>query len=72
MLEDNNTPGSWNHISDQIGMFSFTGLKAEAVDALAAKASIYLYVNLSPFAYSASLIPIHPTARETDVSPWPV
>jgi len=37
-----NTPGSWKHISNQIGMFSFTGLKAEAVDALAAKASIYM------------------------------
>jgi aspartate aminotransferase len=38
-----NTPGSWKHISNQIGMFSFTGLKAEAVDALAAKASIYMW-----------------------------
>jgi aspartate/tyrosine/aromatic aminotransferase len=38
------TPGSWKHISDQIGMFSFTGLKAEAVDALASKASIYMFV----------------------------
>lgn len=42
VLEDMNTPGSWKHISNQIGMFSFTGLKAEAVDALAAKASIYM------------------------------
>ncbi|KAG7529181.1 hypothetical protein FFLO_05768 [Filobasidium floriforme] len=42
MLEDMNTPGSWKHISNQIGMFSFTGLKAEAVDALAANASIYM------------------------------
>lgn len=42
VLEDLNTPGSWKHISNQIGMFSFTGLKAEAVDALASKASIYM------------------------------
>jgi aspartate/tyrosine/aromatic aminotransferase len=42
VLEDMNTPGSWKHISNQIGMFSFTGLKAEAVDALASKASIYM------------------------------
>lgn len=25
-LEELNTPGSWKHITDQIGMFSFTGL----------------------------------------------
>ena len=25
-LEKIETPGSWNHITDQIGMFSFTGL----------------------------------------------
>ncbi|ODN92073.1 aspartate aminotransferase, mitochondrial [Cryptococcus wingfieldii CBS 7118] len=36
------TPGEWGHIKSQIGMFSFTGLKAEQVDALAQKASIYL------------------------------
>jgi aspartate aminotransferase len=36
------TPGEWGHIKSQIGMFSFTGLKPEQVDALAQKASIYL------------------------------
>jgi aspartate aminotransferase len=25
-LEKMETPGTWNHITDQIGMFSFTGL----------------------------------------------
>lgn len=25
-LESLGTPGTWNHITDQIGMFSFTGL----------------------------------------------
>lgn len=25
-LEALKTPGTWNHITDQIGMFSFTGL----------------------------------------------
>ena len=25
-LEDLGTPGTWNHITDQIGMFSYTGL----------------------------------------------
>lgn len=42
ILEDLKTPGTWGHISDQIGMFSFTGLKPEQVDALAKKASIYM------------------------------
>ncbi len=25
-LEEKGTPGTWNHITDQIGMFSFTGM----------------------------------------------
>jgi len=25
-LEELGTPGTWNHVTDQIGMFSFTGL----------------------------------------------
>lgn len=25
-LESRNCPGTWNHITDQIGMFSYTGL----------------------------------------------
>lgn len=37
-----NTPGEWGHIKSQIGMFSFTGLTPEQVDALAQKAHIYL------------------------------
>jgi len=57
-LVDLKTPGEWGHIKSQIGefrvmrgtsrltlgpgMFSFTGLKAEQVDALAQKAHIYL------------------------------
>jgi aspartate aminotransferase len=28
-LEKLGTPGTWNHITDQIGMFSFTGLGRE-------------------------------------------
>jgi aspartate aminotransferase len=36
------TPGEWGHIKSQIGMFSFTGLKPEQVDALAEKAHVYL------------------------------
>ncbi len=41
-LVELNTPGEWGHIKSQIGMFSFTGLKPEQVDALAQKAHIYL------------------------------
>ena len=26
-LKANGTPGSWNHVVDQIGMFTFTGLE---------------------------------------------
>jgi aspartate aminotransferase len=29
-LVDLKTPGTWNHIVDQIGMFSFTGLKGKS------------------------------------------
>ncbi|RSH87086.1 aspartate transaminase aat1 [Saitozyma podzolica] len=36
------TPGEWGHIKSQIGMFSYTGLKPEQVDALAEKAHVYL------------------------------
>jgi len=39
------TPGTWNHIIDQIGMFSFTGLNAEQSQALIDKAHIYLTTN---------------------------
>ncbi|EJT52984.1 aspartate aminotransferase, precursor [Trichosporon asahii var. asahii CBS 2479] len=41
-LVELNTPGEWGHIKSQIGMFSFTGLTPEQVDALAQKAHIYL------------------------------
>jgi aspartate aminotransferase len=37
-----NTPGDWSHVKKQIGMFSYTGLKPEQVDALATHAHIYL------------------------------
>nr|CAG8489268.1 11410_t:CDS:2 [Entrophospora candida] len=40
-----NTPGTWNHITDQIGMFSYTGLKAQHVKVLKEKYHIYLVDN---------------------------
>lgn len=36
------TPGSWNHITDQIGMFSYTGLSLAQVEYLISEYHIYL------------------------------
>lgn len=41
-LVSRNTPGDWNHIKKQIGMFSFTGLTTPQTVALAEKAHIYM------------------------------
>lgn len=41
-LEKLGTPGTWNHITDQIGMFSFTGLNPEMCAFLIAEKHIYL------------------------------
>ncbi|KAK3094424.1 hypothetical protein FSP39_001587 [Pinctada imbricata] len=39
------TPGSWDHITNQTGMFSFTGLNPSQVDVLTKKYHIYLLKN---------------------------
>uniref|UniRef100_A0A5F9CJY4 Aspartate aminotransferase n=1 Tax=Oryctolagus cuniculus TaxID=9986 RepID=A0A5F9CJY4_RABIT len=41
-LEALKTPGTWNHITEQIGMFSFTGLNPKQVDYLINEKHIYL------------------------------
>lgn len=41
-LKANGTPGSWEHIVNQIGMFSFTGLTPPQVEYLTSKYHIYL------------------------------
>lgn len=41
-LEDLKTPGTWNHITDQIGMFSYTGLNEKQVKFLINEFHIYL------------------------------
>jgi aspartate aminotransferase len=41
-LEDKGTAGPWNHITDQIGMFSFTGLSQAECERLISKHHIYL------------------------------
>lgn len=45
-LEEINTPGTWNHITDQIGMFSYTGLNEHQVtEFLIKKHHIHLVKN---------------------------
>jgi len=41
-LEELKTPGTWNHITDQIGMFSYTGLNVNQVKYLINEFHIYL------------------------------
>ncbi|KAF4126700.1 aspartate aminotransferase, cytoplasmic [Geosmithia morbida] len=44
-LEEQGTPGTWNHITDQIGMFSFTGLSEEQVMRLRKESHVYMTKN---------------------------
>jgi aspartate aminotransferase len=44
-LEQLRTPGTWNHITDQIGMFSFTGLNEKQVAKLRSEGHIYMTKN---------------------------
>lgn len=39
------TPGSWTHVTSQIGMFSFTGLNVEQSKAMVEKHHIYMLSN---------------------------
>lgn len=41
-LEAVGCPGKWNHITDQIGMFAFTGLSEDIVNRLLDEYNIYL------------------------------
>ncbi|EPT06097.1 hypothetical protein FOMPIDRAFT_1021172 [Fomitopsis schrenkii] len=45
LTEELKTPGNWDHILKQIGMFSFTGITTEQSTALTDKAHIYLTTN---------------------------
>ncbi|XP_029814423.1 aspartate aminotransferase, cytoplasmic [Manacus vitellinus] len=44
-LEALGTPGTWNHITEQIGMFSFTGLNPKQVEYLVKEKHIYLLAS---------------------------
>lgn len=41
-LKDRKSAHSWRHITDQIGMFAFTGLNKEMVDQLRTEYAIYM------------------------------
>jgi len=45
LTEEFKTPGNWDHILNQIGMFSFTGINQEQSKALTEKAHVYLTTN---------------------------
>lgn len=44
-LEELGTPGTWNHITDQIGMFSFTGLTEAQVLRVREDSHVYMTKN---------------------------
>jgi len=44
-LEEMGTPGTWNHITDQIGMFSYTGLTEKQVLKIREVAHVYMTKN---------------------------
>ncbi|OTB01117.1 hypothetical protein M426DRAFT_25966 [Hypoxylon sp. CI-4A] len=44
-LEELATPGTWNHITDQIGMFSFTGLTEAQVLKIRSEFHVYMTKN---------------------------
>jgi aspartate aminotransferase len=41
-LEKNGCPGTWSHITSQIGMFSYTGLTPKQIEYLVEEKHIYL------------------------------
>jgi aspartate aminotransferase len=45
LTEELKTPGNWKHITDQIGMFSFTGISEAQSKALTDDAHVYLTTN---------------------------
>ncbi|CAJ1067639.1 aspartate aminotransferase%2C cytoplasmic [Xyrichtys novacula] len=44
-LQSLGTPGTWNHITEQIGMFSFTGLNPKQVEYMVKEKHIYLMAS---------------------------
>lgn len=44
-LEDIGAKGSWKHVTEQIGMFSFTGLTVKQSEAMVKQHHIYMTKN---------------------------
>jgi len=44
-LEKIGAKGTWNHVTDQIGMFSFTGLTVKQSEAMVNKHHVYMTKN---------------------------
>jgi len=44
-LKDLGSEHSWKHMTDQIGMFAFTGLNKDMIDELRTKYAIYLTMD---------------------------
>ncbi|CBZ56050.1 Contig An16c0190, complete genome. (Precursor), related [Neospora caninum Liverpool] len=44
-LEAKGTPGTWNHITDQIGMFSYTGLSRDQAERMTKHWHVYMMGN---------------------------
>jgi len=44
-LESNGAKGSWDHVTKQIGMFSFTGLTPAQSDQMVKKHHVYMTKN---------------------------
>ena len=44
-LEEMKTPGDWSHVTDQIGMFTFTGLNLKQVQVMKKDKHIYMTDN---------------------------
>jgi len=41
-IEAKGTPGTWNHVTDQIGMFTYTGLTPPQVERMVNEFHIYM------------------------------
>lgn len=55
-LEKKGTPGSWGHITSQIGMFSFTGLSETQVKILREKWHVYMVSYSSPSVHGTVMV----------------
>lgn len=69
-LEKKGTPGSWDHITSQIGMFSFTGLTEAQVLTLREKWHVYMVCLIADFLFFIESQCLLFFRLRTAVSPW--